>query len=101
MQKKDIALLTSCERLAGYMLVSSKLAVIGARLRKDGREDHTWSEAEIEEWDKACDEIDPWWFALSEEEKEGLKNIEVFMADLTCARWPLTDKKENNNGTDL
>ena len=93
MNRQQIEALTPCERLAGYMLVSSKLAALGARLRKDGRKDSTWTIEEDEEWYNACIETDPWWFAMSEEEQEAIKKIEVFMADLTCARWPLTEEK--------
>ena len=86
MTKEEIEALTSCERLAGYMIASSKLAMIGARLRKNGRDDKIWSVDENKEWDEAADELDPWWYSLTSEEMEKVKEIEVFMADICCAR---------------
>lgn len=85
-QRQKIKDLTSCERLAEYMIASSKLAMVGARLRKNNRDDKTWTTDENKEWNDAADELDPWYYSLTTEEKDKVKKIEIFMADITCAR---------------
>ena len=88
---EEIEKLSSCERIAGYLFYSSKLAMVGARLRKNNRSDFSWTPEEHEEWDSVCDEVEPWWYALSDEEHAALSDVEVFMAKLTCDESVLED----------
>lgn len=75
--------LSSSERIAGYLFYSCKLAMLGAKLRKEGRQDESWTEEENKEYDAVGDEIDLWWYSLSEEEIEVIEPIEVMLAKLT------------------
>ncbi len=75
--------LSSSERIAGYLFYSSKLAMLGAKLRKDNREDETWTSDEEKEWDIICDEIDPWFYSLSQEERNAIKGVEEVLSKLT------------------
>lgn len=77
--------LSSSERIAGYLFYSAKLAVLGSKLRKNGREDETWTLDEEKEWDTICDEIDPWWYALTEEDKKVLEPVEEILGLITRA----------------
>ena len=88
MTREEIKALTPVERVAGFVLASAKLAVVGARLRKDGRQDDTWTDEENAEWDNAADEIDPWSHALTEEDRKHLWNIEHTFACITNVQWP-------------
>jgi hypothetical protein len=80
-----IKLLTPSERLAGYLFTSAKLAVFGARVRKNDKDDKNWPPEEIEEWDSLANEIDPWFYALTEQELQLLKPIESIIASISCA----------------
>jgi hypothetical protein len=75
--------LSSSEKIANYLYYSTKLARLGAKLRKDNRKDETWTLAEEEEWDAICDEIDPWFYSLSQEERDSIKNVEEVLSRLT------------------
>lgn len=89
MTAAEIAKLEPCERVAGYLLYSSKLAVILSRLRKNGRRDETWTEEETKEWELACDDLDPWWYALSTEDQDALLPAQVVIAAASNGEWPL------------
>lgn len=79
----EIKNLSSTERIAGYIFYSAKLAMLGAKLRKENRPDESWTEQEHKEWDFICDELEPWHHALSEEENLIInENIGIFMAKL-------------------
>jgi len=81
--------LSPVERVAGYLYHSAKLAMVGAKIRKGGREDSTWTKEEDAEWDAACDELDGWWYAMSDEEKEAIKPADSIIASITRGEWPL------------
>ena len=91
MTRYEILQLSPPERLAGYLLVKSRLAVLGARLRKDDRQDDTWSVDEVFEWEAISDEIDDWNLCLSPQDIVVLQNIEWFVSDLTCGVYPNND----------
>lgn len=89
-QREAIELLTPGERIAGYLQLSSALAVLGAGLRKGGREDETWSEEEQQRWDAATDALDPWWYAMSDEEKAAIQPVELVLAQITRGEWDVS-----------
>jgi hypothetical protein len=88
MTKEEIKNLTTVERIAGFVAASAKLAAVGAKLRKNGRQDETWTKEEEAEWDAAADEIDPWWYSLSPVEMDSVRPIEVVFASITNGEWP-------------
>lgn len=71
-------------RLAGYFARTAALAECGARLRTE-KEDEDWTEEENAEWDRLCDEIEPWFYALSDAEREFLcgQKFDDFLGKLT------------------
>lgn len=89
MTPKEIKALSPVERIAGYLLVECKLIAILARLRKNGRSDETWTIEEEAEWEDACDQVDPWAYALSEEELEAIKPITCYLSSIGRGEWPL------------
>lgn len=80
---KKVSELSPSERVAGYLFYSTKLAMIGARLRKDNRADESWTVEEEQEWDDCCDELDGWWYALSKEEREFIEPAQLVISVLT------------------
>jgi len=93
MTQQEIAVLPKILRLAGYL---SRLAVAdecGARLRLAHKHESTdydekWTPEEEAEWERLTDAIEPWWYALSDEEKKLLNPVEVFMAHLCRGEDP-------------
>ena len=71
-------------RLAEYIIRDAKLALVGAKLRMNGREDETWTEEEVKEWEEAVEEQEPYWYALSEDERGFLRDINRDLAVLCC-----------------
>lgn len=93
MKVEEIKALHPAIRLAGYLFRSARLSEIGARLRTkypDDKDD--WSEEEWNEWDAACDEIDPYFYALNQEEKEAVKAADLTLASLCRGEYPLYGK---------
>jgi hypothetical protein len=84
---EEISLLSKIERLSGYLARMAAIDELGAKLRVKG-EDEDWTEEEQNAWDELCDEADPWFYALSDAEKELLKPIENFMACLCRGEDP-------------
>lgn len=84
----EMKALPAPERMAGYLLCSAKLAALGARLRKNNRADDTWTDEEDAEWDAISDEMDYWFYALSDEERTLLDPIETFFSSLTRGEVP-------------
>lgn len=82
-----IRALPKVQRLAGYLARLAALDEVGARFRTN-KEDEEWTEEEHNEWDKYCDELDPWWYALSEEEKCSVNYVENYMACLCRGELP-------------
>jgi len=58
-------------RMGGYLKHNALLCEYGAKLRSV-KEDEEWTEEESEEWDRLCDELDPWFYALTDKEREAL-----------------------------
>ena len=88
--------MTPQERIAGYVKTCSDLALLGAKLRtkyKDVRTDYYegWTQEEEAEWDNLCGFIEPYFYALTEEEKQYLQDIgfENLMGQLTRGENPL------------
>jgi hypothetical protein len=81
--------LSPVERVAGYLYHSAKLAMVGAKLRKDNREDDTWTKEEDAEWEAAAEELDGWWYAMSEEEKTAIEPADLILGSITRGEWPL------------
>jgi hypothetical protein len=81
----ELKKLPRCVRLAKYMVASSKNAEIGSRLRTS-KDDDKWTKEEEQEWEKSCENIEPLWISLDEEDKRILSkfHIEEFMAMLCC-----------------
>lgn len=86
---KEIEELSPPERISGYLYYSAKLSMLGAKLRKDNRDDSSWTPEEEEEWETIGEEIEPWWYALSKEEKEAISAVEIIMGSLTRGEWPV------------
>lgn len=82
MNFEEIVELTSTERIANYLFYLTKLAALGARLRKDERPDESWTVEETKEWDDVCDELEPWCYALSDREREAVDFVEEFVVKL-------------------
>lgn len=74
-QERDrIKALSPQERMAGYLVRVARLAELGVKLRL-AKEDNEWTEEESKEWENICDEIDPWFYALTNEENIYLGKI--------------------------
>jgi len=84
-QIDQISKLSPQERMAGYLARSSEHAVVGARIRKDGRDDWSWSIEESDEFDTAGEAIDPWWEALSAKERKAVEPAALIIARLCRA----------------
>ena len=94
MNAEQIEKLSPQERVAGYLALSAKLAEIGARLRtkhKDVATDYHegWTGEEEAEWDACTDEMDAWFYAIKGDEWPVIKHVEVVLAPLTRAEWPI------------
>ena len=63
-------------RIAGYLARNMALAECGAKLRTV-KEDEEWTEEEEAEWDRLCDELDPWFYALTDAERELMTKIDA------------------------
>ena len=90
---EEIKSLTPLERMAGYLLVQAKLAMVGAQLRHKYHDVKTsnsegWNEEEERRWDEIADELDPWFYATSEEEKIAISPATEILGYLTRAEWP-------------
>ncbi len=79
MTSQEIMLLPKPVRLAGYLARMAAVDELGAQLRCS-KEDEQWSEEEQAQWEALCDAVDPWFYALSSEEKQLLNPVIVFMA---------------------
>ena len=93
MNVEQIKQLPKILRLIGYLSRSSKLSECGAKLRlahihEATDADERWTDEEEAEWDNLCDNVNPWWEALSNEEKILLKPLECFMACLCRGEDP-------------
>ncbi len=93
MTTAEIASLPKIERLAGYLKVLAELDACGAMLRtthatESNDYDEKWTPEEEMWWDACCDQCDPWWDALSKEEKASLNPIIVYMACLCRGEDP-------------
>jgi hypothetical protein len=88
MNSEEIRKLTPQERIAGFMARDARVAEIGCKLRSH-KEDEEWTPEEEKEWDDACDDLDPWWYALSEEEHAAIKEIYLVFSQLARGEWPI------------
>jgi len=91
--QQEIAALPKILRLAGYLSRMAAADEVGARLRlahaKESTDhDEKWTAEEEAEWERVTDEIDPWWYALTEEEKVLLNPVSVFTACLCRGEDP-------------
>jgi hypothetical protein len=90
---EEIKSLTPPERMAGYLLLNCKLAMLGARLRHKYRDVKTpnsegWNEEEEKQWDDIADELDNWYYAMSREERVAVYPAIDTLGYLTRAEWP-------------
>lgn len=95
MNTEEIKKLTPQERVAGYLARDAKLAEIGCRLRVRHHHESTdydekWTPEEEKEWDDACDDIEPWFYALSDEEKQQIWEIVLVFSQLARGEWPIS-----------
>src|SRR5271166_700760 len=88
MNRKEIQALSSIERMSGYLKRFAALADVGARLRKDEREEETWTEAEEAEFDAASEELDGWYHSLSNKEAAHIEETERTLCDLASGIIP-------------
>jgi hypothetical protein len=82
-QSQEIRLMPQNLRLAGYLLVEAKLTCLLSELRLNYDDDKNWPEEDEKKYEDLCDELDPWWYALSEEEKAFLQPITIRHAVLS------------------
>jgi len=87
----EIEKLTPQERVAGYLALLAKLSEIGARLRTKYNDDE-WTDEEQAEWDACTDELDPWFYAMKEDEKKAVQVVDSILGPLTRAEWPIINK---------
>lgn len=80
-QTKEIQDMHQNLRLVGYIVRNTKLTEYLATLRLK-KDDEEWTDAEAEKWEDLCEEIEPWWYALSKEEQDFLKPINTITAIL-------------------
>lgn len=82
MFKKDIDKMSSQERIIGYMKEYLKFTEAAYNLRSNGRSDYSWNEDEANLFEKLSEDLDPWWYVLSEKEKDFLKPIETQLSKM-------------------
>lgn len=87
MTKEEIRNLTPVERVAGFLVLSAKLATVGAKLRKNGRSDDTWTAEEETEWYEVCDQMDIWYYSLSDDERDAIRPVELILGSITRGEW--------------
>jgi len=68
-------------RLAGYIKRNAALTEHLAKLRLE-KEDNEWTDEDEAKWERLEEEVEPWWYALNEEDRRFLRTIEVRMAAL-------------------
>jgi hypothetical protein len=85
LSQQEIEALSPCERVSLYIELSAKMALVGARLRNLNQ----WEDNDYDEWDAACDAVSACYFALSFEEIEFIKPIEVMLSCLDRGVWPV------------
>jgi hypothetical protein len=66
---QEIRQLHPTVRIAGYIARAAKINELGAKLRTV-KQDEEWTEEESKNWEDLCSDLDPWWIALSQQEKE-------------------------------
>lgn len=93
MTVEEITALPKIVRVAGYLSKMALLDECGAKLRvahahHSTDHDEKWTPEEEAEWDRLCDDLDPWWDALSAEEKAMINPIIVFSACLCRGEDP-------------
>lgn len=98
MTRNQISALSPQERVAGYLVHSAKLAELGARLRtkyKDVSDDYNegWNAEEEDEWDRHADELEKWFYELTQDEIHVVKYVEKVLSPLTRAEWPIEIEK--------
>lgn len=75
----DIQEMHSTVRIAGYLMRLSAFAESAAKLRIS-KEDEEWTAEEESEFEKFCDELDPWFYGMTDDErqflrKSGIENV--------------------------
>lgn len=93
-QVEEIKKLPPSLRVAGYLARSARHAELGARLRLNGRPDESWTPEEDAEWDRLCDEIDPWWYAMTDEDKAEARKVDLYLASLCRGEYPMETYRE-------
>jgi hypothetical protein len=91
-QERWIRTLPQNLRLAGYLRHNSELTECLAELRLT-KEDEAWTDEDDKKVEYLRDALDPWWYALSEEEKDFLLPLDLVHAALACGDD--IEKKEN------
>lgn len=61
-------------RLAEYLKVLAENTVIGARLRTS-KQDEEWTEEDKQLWESSCEKMEPYWYALSENDRKVLRVV--------------------------
>ena len=79
---KEIQDLPQNIRVAGYIHAMSELDVLLAHLRLNGRLDSDWTVEEQTQYEKLMENTEPWWYALSSEEKDFVLPIMIRTAIL-------------------
>jgi len=69
---EEIRNLHPAVRVAGYIVRNAAITECGAKLRTI-KEDEEWSKEEEEEYENACAESEPWFYALTDDERNFLR----------------------------
>ena len=94
MTEEEIKCLHPAIRIAGYLTRNAALSEYGAKLRTV-KQDEEWTEEENTEWDRLCDQVEPWWYAMSDDERNWLRRegVENILGKL-CRGEEILEKKE-------
>ena len=80
---EEIRALPQNLRIAGFLKLSAVLNEYAAELRL-AKDDSEWTDEESKKWDELADELDGWWWAMSQEEIEFIRPISVRTAIIAC-----------------
>lgn len=101
MTEKTVDTRSLPERLAHYLMLEAKHAMVGARLRANGRADESWTAQENEEWEAATDELETAYYALSSEERDFVGAASLILGALCRGEVPGQSPKPTDPFHDL
>jgi len=69
-------------RIGKYIEKYIQFANAMALVRLDNRPDEEWTEEDDAIYEYHCDELDPWWHGLTEQERERLDSMTLFISTI-------------------